>query len=469
MANPVKTFFTKLTRKCVMSMLVGLLALVTYGLWLYVQESVSFEARRDILVASTQQELIELQAEQAQLSDAKRDTTAALAVQKSRLHQAQKALMTLHELDPSLLDRVFGDIETQQTHAARIARMKAINVEASVRILELQRVLVKTEGQWVAVSERLPLVEQKLHALVADRLPVLHYLRTAWYEARWLVAAVVLAYLFGRLVVDLFLFYAVAPQVSRGKAVQLGSGNVVLPRVQESALSAESALWPGEVLRVRPQFLQSSDEGLTRRRCLVLNVRRAFSCLASGLTGLIELRNARNAGERRVTFACSNDPFAEVSIVSVPENGSFILRAGFLMGVITEGDAPVSIHRHLRLFHFQSWVSGRFGYWEFVGPCRLIVSCVSHVSVEGMRANEDGELPTRRTAHAGVVGFSPQLALKPVRCVGFWRYYRDRRPLYEVEISGAGVFLSSESGGQARQRMRGNEGPAGKLLKLIGL
>jgi hypothetical protein len=249
----------------------------------------------------------------------------------------------------------------------------------------------------------------------------------------------------------------------------LVQGDVVLPGVQESNVKVADELWPGEMLRVRPEFLQSSDEGLKQRRCLVLDWRRAFSCLASGLTGLLELRNHRNAGERHVGFASSKDSSAELTIVSVPEGGSFILRAGFLVGVITPSGKSVAIRRHLRLFHWQSWVSGRFGYWEFFGPCRLIVSCVSAVTVESLRANDTGERPSRWVAQAGVVGFSPQLALKPVRCLSFWRYFNERRPLYDVEISGTGVFLASESGGQARQRMRGNEGPTVKLLKLFGL
>ena len=170
-----------------------------------------------------------------------------------------------------------------------------------------------------------------------------------------------------------------------------------------------------------------------------------------------------------MVFANSADPLAELAVVSVPDSGSFILRAGFLMGVITTGGKPVKIRRHLRLFHWQSWVSGRFGYWEFFGPCRLIVSCVSHVTCEVMVASDEGEQPTQRAVQAGVVGFSPQLAHKPVRCFGFWRYFGERRPLYDVELSGVGVFLASESAGRAHVRMRGNEGPAVKLLKILGL
>jgi hypothetical protein len=469
MANLVKNFFGKLLRKWVMALVVGLLTLTAYSLWLYVQEPAEFTVRRTTLIAANELELTGLRSELAQLTSTKTETSAALTAQQSRLQQAEKTVKTLHQLDPGLLDRVFGDEQEQKVHAERIARLDTIKIEAAKRVVELQKQLALNEARLAVVGERLPVLEQNQRALEADHQAVFHYLRMAWVEARWLVAAVVCAYLIGRFFVDLALFYGVAPSIARGKAVQLVQGEVVLPAVQESSLSVADELWPGEVLRVRPHFLQFSEEGLKRRLCLVLNWRRAFSCLASGLSGLVELRNERNAGERRVTFASSKDPFAELSIVSVPEGGSFILRAGFLVGVITSGGKSVVIRRHLRLFHWQSWVSGRFGYWEFFGPCRLIVSCVSAVSVEVMRADETGEQPSRWVAQAGVVGFSPQLALKPVRCVSFWRYYTERRPLYEVEISGTGVFLASESGGRARQRMRGNEGPAVKLLKLFGL
>ena len=469
MANLVKTFIGKLLLKWVMALVVGLLTLAAYSLWLYVQEPASFTVRRETLVAANELELTGLRGELVQLTNAKAETSAALTAQQSRQQQAEKTVKTLHQLDPSWLDRVLGDADEQKAHTERVARLDTIRIEAAKRVVELQKQLVLTEARLAVVSERLPLVEQNQQALVAEQQAVFHYLRMAWAEARWLVAAVVCAYLIGRFFVDLALFYGVAPWIARGRAVQLVQGDVVLPAVQESALSVADELWPGEVLRVRPHFLQPSEEGLKRRRCLVLNWRRAFSCLASGLTGLVELRNERNAGERRVSFASSVDPFAQLSIVSVPEGGSFILRAGFLVGVITSGGKSVAIRRHLRLFHWQSWVSGRFGYWEFFGPCRLIVSCVSAVSVEVMRDDDTGEQPSRWVAQAGVVGFSPQLALKPVRCVSFWRYYTERRPLYEVAISGTGVFLASESGGLARQRMRGNEGPAVKLLKLFGL
>ena len=470
MANLAKDFPTKILRKFLMALVVGLLTLAAYSLWMYVQEPASFTGRREKLVAANESELTELRGELAQLTNTKTETSAALTAQHSRLNQAERTIKTLHHLDPGLIERVFGDAEAQKVHVARIARMDAIKLEAGKRVMELQKQLALTEARLAVVSERLPVVEGNLRALAAEQQAVFHYLRMAWAEARWLVAAVVCAYLIGRFFVDLVLFYGVAPRIVRGKAVQLVQGEVVLPMVKESSLSVADELWPGELLRVRPHFLQSSEEGLNRRLCLVLNWRRAFSCLASGLTGLVELRNERNAGQRWVTFASSKDPFAELSIVSVPEGGSFILRAGFLVGVITAGGKSVAIRRHLRLFHWQSWVSGRFGYWEFFGPCRLIVSCMSAVSVEVMRpADESGELASRWVAQAGVVGFSPQLALKPVRCLSFWRYYAERRPLYEVEIKGTGVFLASESGGQARQRMRGNEGPAVKLLKLFGL
>jgi hypothetical protein len=465
----ITSVLRKLTRKLGMTLLVGVLVLIAYSLWLFIQEPASFEVRRLRLIAAYQADLSAEREIQSQLRIQQSEVLAEVALSEKRLALASHALTALHALDPGIWDRMFGDVSQQQVHRERIKRVEAIKAQTAPQVVGLQRTRVAIESRIAEVEARCAYLEQELRALEAEQHALVHYLRVGWIQGRWLVFAVLAAYLFGRFFVALVFYYAVAPRVVRGKTIQLVKDDVVLPVVTESALSIEEELWPGEVLRVRPAFLQAYDEGLVRRRCQVLNWRRFFSCLASGLTGLVELRNARNSGARCVNFGSVKDAFAEVSIVSVPDSGSFILRAGFLMGVITQGEKPVVIRRHLRLFHWQSWVSGRFGYWQFSGPCRLLVSCVTPLNVEVLSADENGKLPSQRAVQAGVVGFSPQLALRPVRCLGFWNYYRGRRPLYEVELTGCGVFLTSEYAGRARLRMRGNEGPAVKLLKLLGL
>jgi hypothetical protein len=182
------------------------------------------------------------------------------------------------------------------------------------------------------------------------------------------------------------------------------------------------------------------------------------------LSRLVELRNARSDGERRVVFAHAEDHFAELAIVSVPEGGSFVLRASFLMGLIVAGGRGPGIRRHWRLLDWQSWVAGQFGYFEFAGPCRLIVSCVSAVRAETLVARDDGKPVVRRVAQEAVIGFSPRVELKPVRGEGFFRYCRGRAPLFDLQLIGGGVVLSREAAAS-----RGRDDFRARILKFCGL
>jgi hypothetical protein len=194
----------------------------------------------------------------------------------------------------------------------------------------------------------------------------------------------------------------------------------------------------------------------------MLNWSTPLSCLAAGLTRLVELRNGRSDGERRVMFANADDHFGELAIVSVPEGGAFVLRAGLLVGVIAGLDQPPHIRRHWRIFSWQSWITGQFGYFEFAGRCRLVVSGVGALQSETMVARDDDK-PTLRAAQAGVIGLSPQLEFKPVRSEGFWRYCQGEAPLFDLQLTGEGVILSRDPKGRGRDGFRGN------VLKTWGL
>jgi hypothetical protein len=164
-----------------------------------------------------------------------------------------------------------------------------------------------------------------------------------------------------------------------------------------------------------------------------------------------------------VVFTSMKDRFAELAVVSVPDGGSFVVRAGFVMGLIADiGLSPI-IRRHWRIWSWQSWVSGQFGYWEFYGPCRLVVSCVSTLQGHTLESTDEANPEVCRTALAGVVGFTPQLVLHPVRAEGFLRYYRRQTPLFELSLTGSGAYLTREL------ETRGHDDLMARVLKRFGL
>lgn len=464
MVNPVLAYLSKLARKLVMAVLIAVLALITYSLWLFVQEQADYEERRSRLIATVETQRAGLQQrldEQEKLHD---DATRAMETQRQRMVQADKVLKTLHDLDPGTLERIFGDREQKAAHDKRIESTSALKTQAQTRMVELQRDVVAADQARTELARRLSEVRQEERALNDERFEIQHYLRRAWNDARVLVIAVFLVYLFGGLVASVLGYYVWAPWITRrAKPVRLPAGGAAVASVGPSGVIAEDAVWPGEVLWVKKTFLEASDSGLTRRSRFMLNWRTPLSCFAAGLTRLVELRNGRSDGERRVVFANAADRFAELAMVSVPEGGALVLRAGFIHGIIAGLDQPPLIRRHWRIFSWQSWVTGQFGYFEVAGRCRLLVSCVNPLEAKTLTARDDGKPTTLRTRQAGVVGLSPRLEFKPVRSEGFWRYCQSEAPLFDLHLTGEGIVLERDPEG------RGRDGFRAQCLKAWGI
>jgi hypothetical protein len=463
MANSVTVFISKLTRKLAMAVLISALALVTCSLWIFSRDRSDFEEHRSLLI-----ETVMVQRSEAKLAREKADlkiseTTAAIEVQRQRVVQADKALATLHQLEPGALGRVFGDREALAAQEARVVKITELKTQAQTKMVELQRVLMDAEHAQAAISMRVAQLEREETELRNEAFAFEHYLRAAWKEGRWLVAAVFLLYLFGGLVVSMLQYYGWAALVARGRPVQLAEAASLAPSIGDSAVTVEDALWPGEILWVRKGFLQGHDDELSRRKRFILSWSHAVSCLCGGLVRLIELRNVRSDGAHRVIFASAEDPFAELAVISIPEDGVFVVRLGLVVGYVSGSDQPPVIRRFWRLFSWQSWVSGRFGYLEFKGPCRLVVAGVSAMTADRLSLRDDGKPSGSRYAQDGVVGFSPRLALKPVRSEGFGRYCRGQAPLFDLWAEGEGAILLRGTEG------RGRKGMGERLLKRVGI
>jgi hypothetical protein len=129
------------------------------------------------------------------------------------------------------------------------------------------------------------------------------------------------------------------------------------------------------------------------------------------------------------------------------------------------------IRRHWRFLRWQAWVSGQFRFFEFVGPCRLVVAGSRGVRVERLGDHEGLPATARRTNQDSTIGFTPNLDYRPVRAETFWSYYRGMNPLFDDVFSGRGLYVVQETA---------TDGPAAKagafwsgvwsaVLKVFGL
>jgi hypothetical protein len=246
---------------------------------------------------------------------------------------------------------------------------------------------------------------------------------------------------------------------------------MALPHVRKSEVSTEVALWPGEVLRVKEKFLQASDEDLIRKTRFVFDWAIPVTSLACGLYELVELRNGK-AGERSaMTLSNDSDPHTELSVIEVPEGSSLILRPSYLIGVITANEDKVEIRRRWTIWRWQAWITLQFRFFEFVGPCRLIVAGSRGVRAETLQGGEGGTRAARRTNQRATIGFTPSLDYLPVRAETFWGYYRNMNPLFDDLFVGDGLFVMQETGGSASDNKPAHFWSAlwNSMLKVFGI
>ncbi len=321
---------------------------------------------------------------------------------------------------------------------------------------ELHRLVTQSVWEKDGLDAHLRQLNAEVGSLEASQSRMRQYAGLAWEKTKWYIGLTLAAYFFGPTLWALMMYYAVAPFMARGRAIRFGPDPGALPEVAESHVSIETVLAPGDILRIKEKFLQASDEGVGRRTRFVLDWRIPFTSLACGLVELVELSNAGAKGEFRVTLSNGVDPHIEMAQVTVPAGASLILRPSFLAGVLQRGDERLEIRRHWRIFRWQAWISGQFRFFEFIGPCRLIVSGSRGVRAERL-TDRDGQVsPARRTNQDATIGFTPNLDYRPVRAETFWSYYRGMNPLFDDLFAGKGLFVLQETS---------SEGPGAKAGK----
>ncbi len=424
------------------------LALAACGLWMYLRDNVDFDEWRHDLLRSINGERAKVQSALGDVHGRMAKITADIAAEQERVKQTDGVIAQLKGLD-STWDKLTGDAQ-QKANSERREKLEKQSADTTAHIVALQQDYTRTGWERDGLEIALGKLDGQLKAAEAKQSKVMHYLEKAWnyrlgrLTVKWWVILLLGLYFFGPTVGKVAMYHAMAPLIERGRPVRLAPELTVLPVVGVSAVSTEVVLKPGESLRVKEKFLQASDEGLKRKTRFVLDWSIPFTCLATGLIELIELKNNRPAGEQACTLSNQSDSHSELAVVTLPPGSAMVIRPSFLAGVIRSPDHGLVIRRRWQLFRWQAWVTLQFRFFEFVGPCRLIIAGNRGVRAEWLVSREGNPNPARRTNQDATIGFTSNLAYEPVRAETFWGYYRGMNPLFDDLFSGQGVFLCQQ-------------------------
>ncbi|WP_157693971.1 hypothetical protein [Opitutus sp. GAS368] len=459
-----------MTHKLIFGAVLAVVGLAGFGFWVYLRDQVDFDVRRLEIVRALTGETAKLQ---AALSDVEARMAAArveLGAQQDRAAQAAKVARDLEGLSGGL-NRLTTDAAQLKENDERRARMRQMEADSLKRVADLQDGLKRTQWEKDGLEIALGRMQMQLKSVEENKSKVLHYAREAWARHGPYVLLIVGLYFLGPPLGRVFLYTVFAPFVSGRSPVLLGAATEVLPEITVSRSSMDLTLGPGDTLWVKEKFLQASDEGLNKRTKTVLDWSMPVTCVAAGLSELIEMHNRTDAATYRATFSSKENPNTELVLVSVPPGASLVMRPSFLAGAVGVGGGKVRIRRHWRLFKMQSWVTGQFRYFEFVGPCRLLVAGSRGVRAEVLTPMPGNLAPARRTNQDATIGFTPGLAYRPVRAETFWAYFRGMNPLFDDLFEGEGVFLCQETSAKGPQEQVRKFWAAlwGGVLRIFGL
>lgn len=438
-------FFSWGLRKLTFGFVLVVAGLAGFGLWLYVREHVDLEQLR-------QDTIRQLTGENERIRAALLDVENRLEAMRTEAQRQQDRVREAGRLREGLeaetrgLARLTKPSDQLAFNEKRIARLRDLESQARAEEARLQEQITRTQWERDGLKVALGRLEVRLQQAEAKKSELVHYATTVWERYGRHVVLVVVVWFFGPPLLRLAAYFLVAPFISTRPAVRLGIEKEGLPEVAVGGASVDVALEPGDVLWVKECYLQASDEGLLRSTRWLLDWRMPFTCLAAGLRELIEMRNAAPAARLRATFSSQADAHVELAVVTIPAGASLVLRPSYLAGLIGPlGRKSRAIRRHWRLFSLQSWATRQFRYFEFVGPCKLLVAGSRGVRAEVLRTEPGMPVAGRRANRDATIGFTPGLAYRPVRAETFWAYFRGQNPLFDDLFEGDGVFLCQQT------------------------
>ena len=357
---------------------------------------------------------------------------------------------------------------------AVIAVARGYRTRAATSIAALERTRDATLAATRAAEAGVAQAAAAYRTLADDRAKALsgnaiHRAR-AWAEAkdvpRALRAAAValLLILLMPLLIRLFCYYVLAPLAMRRAAirVRVPGGSSAIPPAERSATSVGVRLDEGWELLVRQDYLQTTSHAGAKGTQWLLDWRHPVASIATGLTFLTRIRGAGEV----TTVSATRDPFAEVTVLVLPEGGACVLHPRALAAVAQPIGRALRITSHWRLFSLNAWLTLQLRYLVFHGPARLVVKGGRGIRVE--RAERG-----RVFGQDQLVGFSADLAYSVTRAETFWPYLLGRESLLKDRVAaGNGVLVVEEApfaGRRAKGPAKGIEGMIDAGMKMFGM
>lgn len=269
------------------------------------------------------------------------------------------------------------------------------------------------------------------------------------------------------IIIKFFLYFIVAPIVSRLKPVQITkpeqNGLIAEHTGRISKHSINIELQTTQELLLHPDYLQSFSQRAEKTTQWFLNASIPLTSWAAGLVTLVRLRSP---DLETVQLASMYHPFEELVIITLPANSRLVCKPRGLVGVIKNRDHNVLISKHWRLFSLHSWLTLQLRYLVFHGECQLIIKGSGGVVVESAQH-------PRLIQQNATLGFSSDLAYSNYRCETFVSYYLGKDALFNDRFQGeTGLYFYEQSPLHQPTSTKGSkrvEGVWDAVLKVFGI
>lgn len=440
-----------------------LVAIGVFALYLYIGDSFRLDRERLEKLEATQalarQTYQQLESIHSEIIDVAKELDDART-------KAQTAQQLIEKLEGFLskIEYLFSSAAEKKAVDDQLASAKVENEQLGAQIIDLRTRHAGLRVTRTSLSDEAQKLEEEILALETGSSEIVRYINASWSAIRVYLPIAIAVIVLGPIVLKLTAYYVIAPIFQWAKPIQFSRSKLAEPAILDSGVSVGLSLVEGETAWIKESYLQASDENLDRRTRFVLNWQIPVTCLAAGLVELIEFTSKSDG---KVTASTQDKPDMELCLLRVPEKSSIILRPSHLVGLIAPEGEMVSIRRRWSFARAQAWMTLQFRYFEFVGPCRLVVSGVRGVRAESIDSGPDGG---RRANQDSTIGFTPDLQFGATRAETFWAYFRGFNPLFDDVFRGHGVFLCQEiTRGEDSGPTRFWAGMRDAFLKVVGI